>query len=115
VFDVELFYAFVLLLLGRADTDVHDVFGANFRGNPADVFQVVPERSRFGVDLILPAFTIVNRQGRSERHPVDLPRRRGVRRVDVGMRINPDHAQTLVWEGAFDPGNGATGRAVISG
>ena len=43
-----------------------------------------------------------------------VARRGGIRRVQIGMGINPDNAETRVGIGHFYPGNAAPGGRVVA-
>jgi hypothetical protein len=78
-----------------ADADHHDLLGAQLGAGPPQVDQVgVAGAGEYG-----------------HRHAVDVARGRRVRRVEVAVRVHPDHAQRAVSAHAAD---GADGHGVVA-
>src|SRR5919107_4089914 len=87
----------LLFYIHGAQADNHDIIGSDACSLAADPDEVGVAASR------------ESRQG----HAVDVARRRGRRRVEIRVGINPDHTRPQPRSGAGDPGDGPDRDGVI--
>ena len=114
-FDAALLNDVVFLALKVAEANENKVFGSNLGLDAAHGFELVPQLHRGCVGLVDLTIEIILSERCRERHAVHIARRRGVRAMEVGVRIYPYHAKLCLRPGHLDAGNSAARAAVVSG
>src|SRR5690606_5597276 len=97
-----------------ADRDIHDVFGQNLWTRGSHVLDLFPILNCLTAWVVHLTFKVVDAAGHGKRHTVHVARLCGVWRMDIGMGVDPDHAQTFLGIRLSDTADGAVCRAVIA-
>src|SRR5690606_5562638 len=111
VFVNQIVFRFFQVAHGHVD----NVLRHKFRARDAHVFNLFPVFHRFASGIVHLTFEVVDAAGHREWHSVHVTCLGGVGRMDVGVCVDPDYAETLFRVGLADAGDRPVGRTMVAG